>query len=66
MKMIEIAHMHKYPLIECPKCKMKFVLIAVIPDEEDEKQALVLEQTGSHYCPYCGADMEGKDDAQIS
>ena len=66
MKTIKIAHMHEYPLIECPKCKMKFVLIAVIPSEENEERALVLEQAKSRYCPYCGAEMEGKDDAQVS
>lgn len=45
---IDIAHTEQYPLLQCDECGLRFVLLAVLPDDK------VLSQDEFTHCPYCG------------
>lgn len=45
---IDIAHTEQYPLLQCDECGLRFVLLAVLPDDK------VLSQDEFVHCPYCG------------
>jgi DNA-directed RNA polymerase subunit RPC12/RpoP len=60
----------KLPIIECPKCKMRFLLMGLTRLEYgDQLQTQYMgpvdgpNKTGnSGYCPYCGGKIGGKAD----
>lgn len=47
---VDIAHTEQYPLLQCDECGLRFVLLAVLPDDK------VLSQSGFVHCPYCGSE----------
>lgn len=48
------------PMIECSKCKMLFVLLAVFRKENEfgDWQYAYSTQERTYYCPYCGEKVE--------
>jgi len=49
-KQKEVLYVRKELVFECPHCGMKYILYAVLGENEDR-----LNQAYMYYCPYCGA-----------
>ena len=49
-KQKEVLYVRKELAFECPHCGMKYILYAVLGENEDR-----LNQEYVRYCPYCGA-----------
>ncbi len=50
-KQKEVLYVKKELVFECPHCGMKYILYAVLGENEDR-----LNQEYVRYCPYCGFD----------
>jgi predicted RNA-binding Zn-ribbon protein involved in translation (DUF1610 family) len=49
-KQKEVLYVKKELVFECPHCGMKYILYAVLGENEDR-----LNQAYMYYCPHCGA-----------